>query len=118
MSDVENKIPEEEEKPDVIDEALFDMLEELIAVDDDDEEFEDRLDGASSIMFQVIGELVDEEEILEVPDDGETDGAKKKWIDESLPIIKERLENVLNALEQGEELDSDYSEELDSDEEA
>lgn len=98
------QIPEE----DIVDQALMGILNSELGDDPDD----DDLDAASDILFDVVEELVDSDQIKEIPDNTAPEEEKAKWIAECLPIVKQSFADTLKELE-GEEVedgDTDSSE--------
>jgi hypothetical protein len=90
-------------KEDLIDEALVEIIDELIGDDGDEEDF----DAASDIVFEVIDSLVEQEQIEEIPDLTDEETVKSEWLSRFLPVVKEALMKAMNDGFLGDQSDSD-----------
>lgn len=82
-------------REDVIDESLVGLLNEMLP-QTDDSSFDQDLEEVSSLLFQVIGDLVDEQKIKDLPDFDADDHEKLNWVNESLSLIRKSLEEQIH----------------------
>ena len=92
------EIPEHDE----IDEQLLVLIHKMVGEEADEEE----IDAASNVLFSLIEQLVDEQEIIDVPEAEAPEEDKQTWLKECLPVVKEGFEDILR------DLSSDEFEEL------
>lgn len=86
---------------DAIDEELLALIHELVGKDAEEED----VDTASNVLFELIEQLVDEEEISEIPETEASEKEKAEWIQKSMPVLKEAFALMLKQLAD-EEVDS------------
>lgn len=79
---------EQVENEDVIDTALDELVSFYVENEDDEQEF---IDVADDVM-NVISDLIDEAVIDEIPEVEAEEQTKKDWLEKSIPLIKEKLE--------------------------
>lgn len=96
---------EGEEHDDIIDVELSKLLDSLL--DEDELEDDEAYDQAYGVVIDVIGELVDNEKVEEIPPEDADEAVKKKWIEEFLPIIQTELKTALEDESEGEDEDSE-----------
>jgi hypothetical protein len=76
---------EEQVDFDIIDEAVYSLLNELSG--EDDEAFEDN----AEVLYMTIDQMVDEDLIEDLPDLDSDDAEKSAWIEKYLPIVKNKM---------------------------
>jgi hypothetical protein len=94
---------------DKIDDELLSLLHAVVGEDAE----EDDLDAASNVLFSLIEQLVEDEEIEEIPDTDETDQEKEQWLEKCLPILKQAFDEVVQDMESEDfedQVDSEMSE--------
>jgi hypothetical protein len=76
----------EEDMPqeDIIDKAFLDLIHASLGEDLPEED----LDGATDVLLSIIEDLVDADEMTEIPEVEEPEDVKKKWLDDHLEKIK------------------------------
>jgi hypothetical protein len=93
MENTETEVPEQDQDQDEIDLAISELVDKL-APGEDDEEWE----VVSDLLFDTIGELVDDEKIQDVPAENASAEEKQSWITDSLPhleaALKEKMDNT------------------------
>ena len=77
---------------DVIDVNIIAIIDAIIGEKGDIEDF----DGASDVVFDIIEELVSSGEISEMPEIEVSDEEKNKWLETSMPIIKQAVQTALH----------------------
>lgn len=87
---------------DSIDKAMSEVIDELTKSSDDSD-----LDTATDLLFDVIGDLVDDEKITELPSEDASEEEKAKWLEAHLATVKEELTKAWNDEEHEETADDD-----------
>lgn len=72
---------------DKIDDALSGLLDEVLGSDPSDEAIE----YISSLMFSVIEDMEDAEEIDPMPDEGSTEDEQAEWLETEFPKLKAKM---------------------------
>lgn len=103
----------ETDEQDIIDVELSKRLDSLLEVEESDDE--DAFNEAEDILYSVIGDLVDEGTIPEIPEPEVPEDEKKEWLELYLPIIDQAIEAELESV--GPDEDDDSDEESEEDEE-
>lgn len=75
----------EEVELDCIDEAIESLAKRFFGEEDYDEEQD--LD----VILDFIGDMIDEEEIPDFPDEDASDDELQAWVDVNIPVIESRL---------------------------
>jgi L-rhamnose mutarotase len=86
---------------DKIDDELLNLIHALVGKEAEEEE----IDAASNVLFSLIEQMVDDEEMDEIPEAEASDEEKTKWLETCLPKLKTSFEQVLNDLNSEEFLD-------------
>lgn len=82
----EEEFEDLDEEQDIIDVELEKLIDEFSEEDDDGSVILD-LD----IITLTINQMIDDEEIEDVPTQEDSEEEKKEWIEKSIPLIREKL---------------------------
>jgi len=77
----EDEDNEDDEQSDVIDEALWSLMDELIAGGNSEKD-------AEKLVKEMVERLVKEEQIYDMPEYESDDGTKAMWINTAIPKIR------------------------------
>ncbi len=102
---------------DAIDQAFSALVLELLGLpadfdetslsDEMSDEFADDLDEITDLIYEVMDDLIDQGEIVDVPDHEADDAEKQEWVEKAIPKIRVAAEAALKDSEEKDPKDSE-----------
>ena len=81
----------QDQNPDLIDEALADLVDQMINADsiEDDDVYDDAFEDAWDYLADEMDDLIDAGTIPEMPDLEASQDEQKAWLDQALPLLRQ-----------------------------